>query len=219
MLSKINYKKANVFSKSGCEFCVKAKALLKENNIFYEETILDNEKERKSFYREVTDSEDVNVNSMPQIYLDDEYVGGYQNLEKLLTPVFNYNKLHEVTKVVTQNLNNIIDINFYPTDKTHRSNMLHRPIGIGIQGLADAFFMLDIPFHSQEAIEVNKKIFETMYHAALEKSMELSIERRQNISELYDYLVNNEDCEEIKEIKEIKEINNGLFNMDNIFMN
>ena len=202
---KINYKKANVFSKSGCEFCVKAKALLKENNIFYEETILDNEKERKSFYQEVTYSEDVNVNSMPQIYLDDEYVGGYQNLEKLLTPIFNYNKLHEVTKVVTQNLNKIIDINFYPTDKTHRSNMLHRPIGIGIQGLADAFFMLDIPFHSQEAIEVNKKIFETMYHAALEKSMELSIERRQNLSELYDYLVNNEGCEEIKEIKEIKE--------------
>ena len=202
---KINYKKANVFSKSGCEFCVKAKALLKENNIFYEETILDNEKERKSFYQEVTYSEDVNVNSMPQIYLDDEYVGGYQNLEKLLTPVFNYDKLHEVTKVVTQNLNKIIDINFYPTDKTHRSNMLHRPIGIGIQGLADAFFMLDIPFHSQEAIEVNKKIFETMYHAALEKSMELSIERRQNLSELYDYLVNNEGCEEIKEIKEIKE--------------
>ena len=207
---KINYKKANVFSKSGCEFCVKAKALLKENNIFYEETILDNEKERKSFYQEVTYSEDVNVNSMPQIYLDDEYVGGYQNLEKLLTPVFNYDKLHEVTKVVTQNLNKIIDINFYPTDKTHRSNMLHRPIGIGIQGLADAFFMLDIPFHSQEAIEVNKKIFETMYHAALEKSMELSIERRQNLSELYDYLVNNEGCEEIKEIKESKLYNKNI---------
>ena len=89
--------------------------------------------------------------------------------------------------------------------------MLHRPIGIGIQGLADAFFMLDIPFHSQEAIEVNKKIFETMYHAALEKSMELSIERRQNLSELYDYLVNNEGCEEIKEIKESKLIEELFF--------
>jgi ribonucleoside-diphosphate reductase alpha chain/ribonucleoside-diphosphate reductase subunit M1 len=207
---KINYKKANVFSKSGCEFCVKAKALLKENNIFYEETILDNEKERKSFYQEVSGEEDVNVNSMPQIYLDDEYVGGYQNLEKLLTPVFNYDKLHEVTKVVTHNLNNIIDINFYPTDKTHKSNMLHRPIGIGVQGLADAFFMLDIPFHSQEAIEINKKIFETMYHAALEKSMELSIERRQNLSELYDYLLGNQGCEEIKEIKESKLYNKNI---------
>ena len=93
------------------------------------------------------------------------------------TKQFDYDKLHEVTKVVTNNLNKVIDINFYPTEKTKTSNFRHRPIGIGVQGLADAFILLDIAFHSDEAKEVNRLIFETMYHAALEKSNELAIER------------------------------------------
>lgn len=91
---------------------------------------------------------------------------------------FDYDKLHAVTKVVTNNLNKIIDLNFYPTEKCKRSNLKHRPIGIGVQGLADAFILMDIAFHSDEAKEVNKFIFETMYHASLEKSLELSIERK-----------------------------------------
>ena len=93
------------------------------------------------------------------------------------TKWFNYDKLHEVVKVVTNNLNRVIDINFYPTEKTRRSNLLHRPIGIGVQGLADAFIMMDIAFHSDEAKVVNKLIFETIYHAALERSNELAIGR------------------------------------------
>jgi len=93
------------------------------------------------------------------------------------TKTFDYVKLHEVTKVITNNLNKVIDVNFYPTDKTKTSNFKHRPIGIGVQGLADAFILLDIAFHSDEAKEVNKLIFETMYHAALEKSNELAYER------------------------------------------
>ena len=91
--------------------------------------------------------------------------------------VFDFEKLHQVTKVVTNNLNNIIDVNFYPTDKTRRSNMRHRPIGIGVQGLADVFFKMDMAFHSDEAKQLNKDIFETMYHAALEQSNEIAIAR------------------------------------------
>jgi ribonucleotide reductase alpha subunit len=94
---------------------------------------------------------------------------------------FDYGKLHEVTKVVAENLDKVIDINFYPTDKTKRSNMRHRPIGIGVQGLADVFALMDIPFHSEGAKSVNTLIFETIYHAALEKSMEISRERGINI--------------------------------------
>lgn len=90
---------------------------------------------------------------------------------------FNYDKLHEVTKVVTDNLNKVIDINFYPTDKTKRSNMRHRPIGVGVQGLADVFAMMDVAFHSDEAREINKNIFETIYHASMEMSMEISKDR------------------------------------------
>ena len=89
---------------------------------------------------------------------------------------FNYDALHTVTKIVTNNLNKVIDINYYPTEKTKRSNMRHRPIGIGVQGLADVFFLMDIPYHSEEAKEVNKNIFETIYHAALEQSNEMAIE-------------------------------------------
>ena len=100
------------------------------------------------------------------------------------TKQFDYEKLHTVTKVVTNNLNRVIDINFYPTEKTKRSNFRHRPIGIGVQGLADTFVLMDIPFHSDEAKEINKFIFETIYHASLEKSNELSIERCKQIKQL-----------------------------------
>ena len=106
------------------------------------------------------------------------------NLASIALPTFvnketkeiDYDKLHKVTKVVTSNLNRVIDINFYPTEKTRRSNLLHRPIGIGVQGLADAFIMMDIAFHSDEAKAVNKLIFETIYHAALERSNEMAIQ-------------------------------------------
>jgi ribonucleotide reductase alpha subunit len=90
---------------------------------------------------------------------------------------FDFEKLHEVTKIVTGNLNRVIDINFYPTSKAKRSNLLHRPIGIGVQGLADTFMMLNLPFTCSEAKLLNKQIFETIYHAALERSNELAMER------------------------------------------
>ena len=87
---------------------------------------------------------------------------------------FNFEELHRVTQVVVENLNRIIDLNHYPTEKARRSNMRHRPIGTGVQGLADAFFLMDIPFHSPAALELNQQIFETMYHAAMTKSVELA---------------------------------------------
>jgi ribonucleoside-diphosphate reductase alpha subunit len=92
-----------------------------------------------------------------------------------LGPLFDFEKLHEVVKVVTLNLNRIIDINYYPTPKTELSNLRHRPIGIGIQGLADVFMMMNYSFTSDEAKQLNKDIFETIYHAALESSCELSL--------------------------------------------
>ena len=97
---------------------------------------------------------------------------------------FNYDELHRVTKVVAANLNRIIDVNFYPTEKTRLSNLLHRPIGIGVQGLADVFALMDIPYHSDEAVEMNKLIFETIYHASLESSNELSRQRMEGMNEL-----------------------------------
>ena len=97
------------------------------------------------------------------------------------TKTFDYEKLHEVVKVIVGNLNRIIDINFYPTPKTRRSNFLHRPIGVGVQGLSDVFILMDIAFHSEEAKVVNKMIFETIYHAALQKSNEIAKKRRNKV--------------------------------------
>lgn len=90
---------------------------------------------------------------------------------------FDYEKLHDVAKTVTYNLNKVIDVNYYPTEKTEKSNMRHRPIGIGIQGLADAFMLMDLAFTSEKAKQTNKLIFETIYHASLEMSNEISKSR------------------------------------------
>ncbi|KAK0389735.1 hypothetical protein NLU13_3308 [Sarocladium strictum] len=87
---------------------------------------------------------------------------------------FDFKKLHEVTQVVVRNLNRIIDVNHYPVPEARNSNMRHRPIGVGVQGLADAFLALRMPFESPEARELNKQIFETIYHAALTASVEIA---------------------------------------------
>lgn len=87
---------------------------------------------------------------------------------------YNFIKLKEVTKTITENLNKIIDVNFYPVPEAKKSNMRHRPIGIGVQGLADAFVLMRIPYESEAAIKLNQQIFETIYYGALEASCELA---------------------------------------------
>ncbi len=87
---------------------------------------------------------------------------------------YDFGKLHEVTQVVVRNLNKVIDVNYYPVEEARRGNMRHRPVGVGVQGLADAFLALRLPFDSPEAKQLNKQIFETIYHAALTASCELA---------------------------------------------
>lgn len=107
------------------------------------------------------------------------------NLSMFVTPAdnyggdsgsFDYDKLRQITEVITRNLNRVIDRNFYPREEARRSNMRHRPIGIGVQGLADAFMMLKIPFESKKAKEINKDIFETIYFGACTESCLLAKE-------------------------------------------
>ena len=87
---------------------------------------------------------------------------------------YDFQKLHEVVKVVTRNLNKIIEINHYPVEQARKSNFRHRPVGLGVSGLADAFLALRLPFDSPEARQLNIQIFETIYHAALESSCEIA---------------------------------------------
>lgn len=90
------------------------------------------------------------------------------------TKTFDYDQLHAVVKTVTRNLNRVIERNFYPVETARKSNMRHRPIGMGVQGLADVFIMCGLPFDCDESRRMNAHIFETMYHAALEASSELA---------------------------------------------
>ena len=87
---------------------------------------------------------------------------------------YNFNKLYEVAYAATINLNNVIDVNFYPSPAAKFSNLLHRPIGLGVQGLADVFFMLGLPYESEEAKSINKEIFETIYYASIKASCDLA---------------------------------------------
>jgi ribonucleotide reductase alpha subunit len=92
----------------------------------------------------------------------------------LETKTFDFVKLREVVGVMTRNLNRVIDINYYPTPETLKSNMRHRPIGIGVQGLADVFAMMRYPWDSPEAADLNQRIFEHIYYAAVEESMRIA---------------------------------------------
>jgi ribonucleoside-diphosphate reductase alpha chain len=102
------------------------------------------------------------------------------NLASLALPhfvqngTFDHQKLFEVAQVVTRNLNKVIDSNDYPVEEARRSNMRHRPIGLGVQGLADTFILLNLPFESDEARQLNREIFETIYFGALTASKELA---------------------------------------------
>ena len=89
---------------------------------------------------------------------------------------YDHEKLYEITKVITRNLNKVIDVNYYPVEEARNSNMRHRPIGIGVQGLADTFILMRNAFDSPEAKKLNEEIFETIYFGAMEASMEIAKE-------------------------------------------
>ena len=169
--------KIELYSKTSCSYCKLAKNLLNKVGIPFEEINVDSDDKRQNVYNRFSKEANKKINTVPIITHNNEYVGDYMALAKLLQPTFDYEHLHKITKMVTENLDKVIDINYYPTEKTRRSNLRHRPIGIGVQGLADTFALMNIPFHSKEAQEINKKIFETMYHASLEKSNEIAQER------------------------------------------
>lgn len=99
-------------------------------------------------------------------------------LPRFVTPdlQFDHQKLYEITYTVTRNLNKVIDVNYYPVEEARRSNMRHRPIGIGVQGLADVFILMRHPFESPEARKLNREIFETLYFASMSASCDMARE-------------------------------------------
>lgn len=204
---KLTYiENVRIYTKTGCVYCDVAKTILNQHEINFSYEVVDNDEERKQLYDEMNETLKPNepIHTMPLIFINDAYIGGANELMNILRPTFNYDMLHSVTKVVTRNLNKVIDVNFYPTPKTRLSNLQHRPIGIGVQGLADVFAQMCIPFASEQANEINEKIFETIYHSACETSMELSRSRKKAMLEIKDayekehftFINKEKDCNE-----------------------
>ena len=187
-----------IYSKPDCMYCNASEKLLNNYNIKYE----------KVSYKNLLLSGQTPVGvKFPQIYIkngiNNIHIGGYTELERYIRPVFNHKKLVKISKILTKNLNNIIDYNYYPTPKTKLSNFRHRPIGIGIQGLANVFYELKISFDSDEAKQLNKDIFESIYFGALQRSMELAKEREIDMKSLKE-MYNNNDTSLLDEIKNLE---------------
>jgi ribonucleotide reductase alpha subunit len=154
--------KVTVYTKPGCIYCDLAYELLDKHDIRYEIIT-------EHVYKTV-----------PQIFFGKEHIGGYTDLVKYLRPTINTERLRSVCHTIVCNLNRVIDVNYYPVEETRLSNFRHRPLGIGVQGLADFFFKMRIPFESEEAKQANKMLFELIQYYCLEASCVLA-EERENI--------------------------------------
>ncbi len=165
-----------IYSKENCKYCTYAKTFLTNKGIKY---------------LEIKNKLPENKKTYPQIYHNDKYIGGYDDFFDYIKGTFNYEKLYETAYIATKNLNKIIDINYYPVIETKLSNMKHRPIGLGIQGLADTLVLLKTPYDSDESVELNKKIMETIYLASVTASIDTSKEIYNEYVKLSDYLQNH----------------------------
>lgn len=175
-----------IYSKENCPYCEWTKKMLKSRKIEFNEIVVKVDDSNYEMLKQ-NNADPFKKITFPQIYDNDILVGGMEELYKHLGKEFNYEKLWEVAYHVTQNLDRVIDINYYPTKEARRSNMKHRPIGLGVQGLADVLAMLRIPYSSDEALEINKKIFGTIYHASLQASCDIAKNREVEFKLLKEY--------------------------------
>ena len=169
-----------VYGKPGCIFCsILQKYIKRLNCVNFEYFDCDSEEKISDFKRLFSET-----TTFPQVFLNNKHIGGYTDFIEETRPKFNFDKLHQIARSLTKNLNKTIDKTFYPTESTRRSNMRHRPIGLGVQGLADVFLKMKYTFDSKEAKELNKKIFACIYHGAMTESIHLSKIRQQNLESL-----------------------------------
>ena len=127
---------------------------------------------------------------LPQVYYGETLIGGFPELYKFIRATFDYEKIEDVAYTSARNLDRVIDVNYYPTPETKLSNMKHRPIGVGIQGLADALVMLKIPFDTEEAISFNSRFMESIYYGCVKASMDIAKSRHEKMRILIDAKVN-----------------------------
>lgn len=126
----------------------------------------------------------VKPEELPIIFCGEKQIGNYTDLLNFIKPSYNYDKLEDVAYTTTINLDRVIDVNYYPTIETKYSNIRHRPIGVGIQGLADALVMLKIPFDSEESIKFNSKMMESIYYGCMKASKDIAKQRHDKMKKL-----------------------------------
>lgn len=170
VISYVNNNLWTIYTKENCKYCQWTKSYLMNNDYFFHEEYVDYDK-----LKEITRLE---TPTYPQIYYGDQYVGGYSEFFQFTKASFDYEKLYDIAYLATINLNKIIDINYYPVIEAKKSNIRHRPIAVGIQGLADTLVQLKINFDSEESIDFNTKMMETIYLACLTASSDISKERQ-----------------------------------------
>ena len=176
-----------VYSKPNCKYCRYAKSYLDSNNVHFTEVEFSNDSLLK--LKEILHTQKV---TFPQIFTrkDTEelvHIGGWSDLYKHTGGQFNYQKLYDIAYLATVNLNQVIDVNYYPVPETRFSNMRHRPIGLGIQGLADSLALMRIPFDSEDAVQFNSKMMETIYLASVTASNDLAIGRMEGMGRLIEW--------------------------------
>ena len=193
-----------IYELEGCNYCKYAKKLCDNKGIKYK--IKD-----KSELSLVSDIYGV---TFPRIYNNtNQYIGGYTELVQFLKPDYDYNKLKDLAKVLTNNLNKIIDYTFYPIPETEKSNLRHRPIGLGVQGLSNVFYEMKTEFGSDESKSINKKIFESIYYGSLEASMEIAKEREIHMKRFKlweNQIIGTKVCDDFVSSDEFNEIKKEL---------
>ena len=159
-----------IYTKEGCKYCKWAKRYMDSKGFKYvEKTEFDDD-----INKFLTKKEDNFKITYPQIMYGKTYIGGFDDMTKYTADKYNYDKLWDTAYIATSNLNQVIDKNYYPTPETKCSNMRNRPIGLGIQGLADTLARMKINFESDVAVEFNARMMETIYHAAITASCDIS---------------------------------------------
>jgi ribonucleoside-diphosphate reductase alpha subunit len=189
------HRQFTIYTKLDCKYCKWSKEFMKSKNYkFIEKEEIEPEvkKQIKKINTKCDEGEcEIGKITYPQIFYGKTYVGGFEELINFTADKYDYDKLWNTAYVATINLDRIIDKNYYPTPETKCSNMRNRPIGLGIQGLADTLVRMRISFDSQESVDFNSRMMECIYHAALSASCDISKDRMEEVGLLINY-INNE---------------------------
>ncbi len=189
-----------IYTKPNCNYCKWAKNYFNFRGYEYIEKEL-NEENTNYIRNHINNTNALNNNcaegacnyntqkdklSYPQIFYGETYIGGFDDMIQYTADDYDFQELWETAYIATINLNHVIDINYYPTPETRCSNLRNRPIGLGIQGLADTLVAMKTSFESEMAIRFNKNMMETIYHAATTASMNMAHARHDDMKEFID---------------------------------